>query len=181
MSEVVRYSNTKLTCYCQIKLDSGERILISIATAPKPCVKVIKLIWHGMLPTQTIWEYNPTMAGGYDAYVRNMMQMFQASEPKHPLDIIRDRLLLCKSISEAQKYLLDAESRIRKDETIDTEESEEEACMEGMRRELEKCLKKHIPIFQEWLTFNGNSKLERTDTIVAYLDYLENRCEEKRT
>ena len=64
MSEVVRYSNTKLTCYCQIKLDSGERILISIATAPKPCVKVIKLIWHGMLPIQTIWEYNPTLAGG---------------------------------------------------------------------------------------------------------------------
>ncbi|MBA7551537.1 hypothetical protein ES705_44080 [subsurface metagenome] len=167
MSEVVRYSNTKLTCYCQIKLDSGERILISIATAPKPCVKVIKLIWHGMLPIQTIWEYNPTMAGGYDAYVRNMMQMFLSTEPKHPLDILRDQLLPCKSISEVQQYLLDAESGIRKNETV------AEAYVEGMRRELEKCLKKQSPTFQEWLTFNGNSKLERTDAIVAYLDYLE--------
>jgi hypothetical protein len=167
MSEIVRYSNTKLTCYCQIKLDSGERILISIATAPKPCVKVIKLVCHGMLPIQTIWEYNPTMAGGYDAYVRNMMQMFISIEPKHPLDILRDQLLPCKSIPEVQKYLLDAESGMSKNKTI------EEAYAEGKRRELEKRLKIKIPTFQEWLTSDENSKLERKDAIDAYLDCLE--------
>ncbi|MFC1781121.1 hypothetical protein ACFLZ8_02520 [Planctomycetota bacterium] len=58
---------------------------------------------------------------------------------------------------------------------MDTEESKTEACMEGMRLELEKCLKKRIPTFQEWLTFHGNSELKRTDAIVGYLDYLKNK------
>ena len=102
MSKVVAYANNKYLCYCQIKLDSGERVLISIASAPTPCVEVKKLSFFGLWPIQTIWEYNPTMAGGYDAYVRNMMTMFQdplAMEPKHPLDVLRDRLLPCRSIS----------------------------------------------------------------------------------
>jgi len=172
MSEVVRYSNTKLTCYCQIKLDSGERILISIATAPAPCVKIKKLVFNGMLPIQTIWEYNPTMAGGYDAYIKNMMQMFLSTEQKHPLDILRDQLLPRKSISEVQKYLLDAESGIHKNETV------EQAYIEGIRRELEIRLKKHIPTFQEWFTIKENSKLDSEDAIVDYLDYLK-KCDEE--
>jgi hypothetical protein len=112
------------------------------------------------------------MAGGYDAYIKNMMQMFLSTEQKHPLDILRDQLLPCKSISEVQKYLLDAESAIRKNETV------EEAYMEGIRRELEIRLKKHIPTFQEWLTSYGNSKLEGEDVIVDYLDYLK-KCDEE--
>jgi hypothetical protein len=57
---------------------------------------------------------------------------------------------------------------------MDTQESEEEVCMEGMRLALEKCTNKHILTFQEWLTSYGNNKLEKKDAIVAYLDYLEN-------
>jgi hypothetical protein len=55
------------------------------------------------------------MAGGYEAYVRKMMQMFQnpsALEPKHPLDVLRDRLLLCKSISEVCDSLFEAEGNL---------------------------------------------------------------------
>ena len=39
----------------------------------------------GLWPIQTIWEYNPTMAGGYDAYVKNLMKMFRPAgdEPAH--------------------------------------------------------------------------------------------------
>ena len=112
MSKVVTYANNKYLCYCQIKLDSGERVLVSIASATTPCVKIKKLVFLGMLPIHTIWEYNPTMAGGYDAYVRKIMQMFQdplAQEPKHPLDILRDRLLSCRSISEVRDSLFEAE------------------------------------------------------------------------
>ena len=115
MSKVVAYANNKYLCYCQIKLDSSERVLISIASAPTPCVRVKKLSFFGLWPIQTIWEYNPTMAGGYDAYVRNMMSMYQdplTMEPKHPLNVLRDRLLPCRSISEARDSLFEAERNL---------------------------------------------------------------------
>lgn len=115
MGKVVTYANNKYQCFCQIKLDNGERVLISIASAPTPSVKLMKLGFFGIWPVQTIWEYNPTMAGGYDAYVRKMMKMFQdplAVEPKHPLDILRDRILPCRSISEVRNSMLEAEHNI---------------------------------------------------------------------
>ena len=89
-----------------------QQSLISIAAAPTPSVKVFKMGFFGMFPVQTIWEYNPTMAGGYDAYLRKMMLMFQdpfAEELKHPLDILRDRVLPCKSISEVRDSFFNAE------------------------------------------------------------------------
>jgi len=115
MGKVVTYKNNKYQCFCQIKLDNGEKVLISIASAPTPSIKLMKLGFLGMWPIQTIWEYNPTMAGGYDAYVQKMMKMFQdplAVELKHPLDILRDRILPCKSISEVRDSMLEAEHNI---------------------------------------------------------------------
>ena len=115
MGKVVTYANNKYHCFCQIKLDNGERVLISIATAPTPSVKIKRLVFSGLLPIQTIWEYNPTMAGGYEHYVRKMIIMFQdplAVEPKHPLDILRDRLLPCRSISEVRDSLCEAEHNL---------------------------------------------------------------------
>lgn len=115
MGKVVTYANNKYQCFCQIRLDSGERVLISIASAPTPSVKLMKLVFFGLWPIQTIWEYNPTMAGGYEAYVQKMMKMFQdplAVEPKHPLDILRDRLLSCRSVSEVRDSLFEAERNI---------------------------------------------------------------------
>lgn len=114
MGTVMTYANNKYQCFCQVKLESGERILISIASAPTPSVKIMKLILFGLIPFQTIWEYSPTMAGGYEAYVRKMIMMFQdplASEPKHPLDILRDRLLPCRSILDVRTSLFEAERR----------------------------------------------------------------------
>ncbi len=115
MSKVITYANSKYLCYCQIKLDNGERVLISIANIPKPSVQLKKLFFFGMLPLKKIWEYNPTIAGGYDAYLRNMIQMFQdpsAPEPNHPLDVLRDRLLPCKSISEVLDSIFEAERNL---------------------------------------------------------------------
>jgi hypothetical protein len=115
MAKVVTYANNKYQCFCQIKLDNGERVLISIVTAPTPSVKIMKLVFFGLWPIQAIWEYNPTMAGGYEAYVRKMMIMFQdplVMEPKHPLDILRDRVLPCRSISEVRDSLFEAEQNL---------------------------------------------------------------------
>lgn len=112
MGKVTHYANNKFMCCCSIKLASGERVFISIASAPTPSIRIQKMALFGILPVQTIWEYNPTMAGGYDAYIRKMMMMFQdplANEPKHPLDILRDRLLPCRSISEVRDSLFRAE------------------------------------------------------------------------
>jgi hypothetical protein len=112
MSEVVTYKNTGRQCYCQIKLDNGERILITIASMPTPSIKICKLGLLGLLPVQTVWEYNPTMAGGYEAYIRKLIEMFadpSDEEPKHPLDTLRDRLLPCQSISEVRNSLFEAE------------------------------------------------------------------------
>ena len=111
---VTHYANNKFMCCCSIKLASGERVFISIANLPTPGVKIQRMVLFGILPVQTIWEYNPVMAGGYDAYIRKMMAMFQdplSSEPKHPLDILRDCILPCRSISEVRDLLFSAESR----------------------------------------------------------------------
>ena len=114
MSSVVTYKNNNRMCFCQIRLTNGERVLISIATVPRPAITISKLRF-GVIPTQTIWEYNPTMAGGYESYVRNLIIMFASDrcQEKHPLDAIRDIILHCDSIDEAQRTLLTIENYLR--------------------------------------------------------------------
>lgn len=110
LSKIIAYKNDKYRCFCQIKLNSGERILISIAGTPTPSIKVSKLALWGFIPIQTIWEYNPKMASGYEAYARNIFYMFGNPESqKHPLDAIIDALMLCDSIEEVRLTLLKTE------------------------------------------------------------------------
>lgn len=112
MSKVITYKNDKFRCFCQIKFDNGERILISIASSQNPSVKISKLGLGGLIPIRTIWEFTPTMAGGYDTYVRKLIAMFidlEKNTNKHPLDAIRDKLLPSHSIDEAIRILLSAE------------------------------------------------------------------------
>ncbi len=114
MSKVITYRNDKYGCFCQIKLDSGERILISIASTPSPSIKIKKLAF-GIFPIKTIWEFNPTMAGGYRAYIEKSIKIFtdpkleNSDEIKQPLDVIRDKLLPCHSVNEVLHALIDAE------------------------------------------------------------------------
>jgi hypothetical protein len=115
MSKIVAYANDSLRAYCQIKLDNGERTMISIASAPSPSIKIFKMALAGIIPVQTVWEYNPTMAGGYEAYVRKLMMMFLS--PKNPqenvLDALRDFLLPCSSIDDVRHKLIAREATIR--------------------------------------------------------------------
>lgn len=129
MSKVITYKNDKFRCFCQLQLDSKERILISIAGTPAPSIKISKLGLGGLIPTKTIWEFTPTMAGGYDAYVGKMINMFidkKNENIKHPLDAIRDHLLPCRSIEEVLNVLLKAERKaiIEFAENIDKERNE---------------------------------------------------------
>jgi len=111
MSKVVTYANDERQCFCQIKFDSGERVLISVAGMPTPSIKIIQLAYFGMIPTKTIWEYNLQRAGTPESYVVNMIKMFPQKKygPLAPLDIIRDTLLACKSTEEAHTLLVERE------------------------------------------------------------------------
>jgi|GEM_PF-1515210 len=115
MGNVIAYKNNNSQCFCQIKLDNRERILISIAGTPTPSIKVFKLLW-GMIPIKSIWKLSSTMAGGYDTYIKKVIAMFitakDKNDMKHPLDAIRDKLLPCQSVEEVLQVLIDAEKRV---------------------------------------------------------------------
>jgi hypothetical protein len=70
------------------------------------------------MPGPTIWEYNATMAGGYETYVDNLMIMFAGEmlvdpdKPQHPLDAKCAVLSRCTSIDEVRHELLDRERLI---------------------------------------------------------------------
>ena len=105
MSKVVTYANNSRQCFCQIQFDSGERVLISIAGSPIPSVKLIRLAFGGLIPRETIWEFNATMVDGTDAYVHAMLRLFPTTQPVHPLDVIRDALLKCSSIKDVRRTM----------------------------------------------------------------------------
>lgn len=97
--------------FYQIKFRSGERALLLTAGMPAPSVELVQLVLGGVIPWQTIWEYNPMRAGGYGDYVHNLKTMFspatEASDDS--LHFIRDALLRCQSIEEARMLLLERE------------------------------------------------------------------------
>jgi hypothetical protein len=103
MGKVATYANNSRQCFCQIRFESGEGVLISISGPPNAGVKIMKLLF-GIIPTQTVWECTAAGAGGFDNYVHTLHIMFP--EPKHPLDSIRDCLVASRSISEARDSLL---------------------------------------------------------------------------
>ncbi len=106
LAQVVTYANNSSQCFCQLKFESGERVLISISGPPNAGVKVMRLLL-GIIPTETILECSAATVGGFDGYIHRLQLMFP--ELKHPLDSFRDRLLPCKSIAEAKDLLLAAE------------------------------------------------------------------------
>jgi hypothetical protein len=50
MSSVVRERDDGSQCWCQIRFDSGERVLISIAGKPSLSVTVFRLAFVGLIP-----------------------------------------------------------------------------------------------------------------------------------
>ena len=56
---------------------------------------------------RSLADINAAMAGSVGAYAQNLMKMFppNAGESAHPLDVIKDALLQCRSIAECQSLL----------------------------------------------------------------------------
>jgi hypothetical protein len=111
MTKVTAYRNTDRHCFCQIRFQSGERVLVSVATVPELGVKVMKLFFR-VFP-KTIWEFSAP--GEKDAY-NKVIEMFTdqgATGASHPLDAIIQALHRCRSCGEAIRALLQAEERFR--------------------------------------------------------------------
>ena len=110
MSKLIAYKNTDRLCFCQIKFDSREKVLISIASVPQQSIKVIKLL-AGIIPYKTIWEFSAGPSGGQD----RLLSMFtdqNETKVQHPLDAIIIKLLQCRSCYEAARTLQQAEARL---------------------------------------------------------------------
>jgi len=100
-----------------LKFASGEQALVLIAGMPAPSVEVVRLTLRGLLPWQTVWEYNPTRAGGYSDYIHKLKAMFSLAteQSDDSLPSIRDVLLPCRSIEEARRLLFDRERSANND------------------------------------------------------------------
>lgn len=109
MSKVIAYKNDARHCFSQIRFDSRERILISVANNPVHSIKVIKLL-AGIIPYKTVWEYS--LPEGETAGHGKLISLFtdqSAKKVDHPLDAITTKLLTCRSCSEAVWVLQQAE------------------------------------------------------------------------
>lgn len=99
--------------FCQIKFASGEQALVLVAGMPAPSVELVRLSLGGLVPWQTIWEYNPMRAGGYSDYIHKLKCIFSPTIGRFDDSVhyIRDALLTCQSIDEARTLLLERERR----------------------------------------------------------------------
>jgi hypothetical protein len=93
MGDVITYKNDKRHCFCQVRLDSGERILISMGSG---MLKIYKLFLR-WIPIKTIWE-----TGDPKTIVSVLLCEGQI---KHPLDAAKDKALTAKSISDLRRML----------------------------------------------------------------------------
>lgn len=94
----VTYRNDLTRCFCQVRLDSGERILVSGAQGT---VKIVRVALGGLLPIGTIATLDPA----------RLVQLFKpvlldSSYPfKHPLDMVAMMAAAMSSISDLKAFL----------------------------------------------------------------------------
>ena len=95
MGKIITYKNEGAKgVFSQIRLDNGERVLISIAADE---IKILKLRLFGYIPSSTIWEF-PDLFEFFDLLQRN-------GYSKHPLDILVNKVKNFSSIRQLQEKL----------------------------------------------------------------------------
>jgi hypothetical protein len=89
MSHVIRERNSNTQCFSTIQLDSGERVMVSIAAGE---VVILKMKWTGLWPAQRLWS---------SADSNELADVFFDSErpAEHPLESVRNAVLQCDSIA----------------------------------------------------------------------------------
>jgi hypothetical protein len=120
MASIVTYKNDGSRCFCQLRFESGERVLISIAGHPHPSIKILRVALGGLLPRETIWELDSVRLGGSESMARRVIASFLSDSDTlaHPLDAIRDSLLPCRSIQEALAVLKEKEGHASTEFTL---------------------------------------------------------------
>lgn len=97
MGEVVTYQyKPPYKMYCQLRLDSGERILISIGDTG---IKISRLGFGGRIRTGTLWKCDRDE-------VRDAFELFADPEKPmtSPLDAIKDKLIDFQSIADIKAF-----------------------------------------------------------------------------
>ena len=107
---VVRHFIERRRFY-QLKFASGEQALVLVAGMPAPSVEFVRLALGGLVPWETVWEYNPIRAGGYSDYIHKLNAMFSRATVSFDDSVhdIRAALLSCQSIEDARRLLLQRE------------------------------------------------------------------------
>lgn len=92
MAEVISY---KPGAYCQLKLASRERVLISCAQTG---IKIMKLGLGGLIPTKTIADWPVSR-------IEEAISIFadEGNPLQHPLEAIKNKLITCSSIREIEQ------------------------------------------------------------------------------
>lgn len=95
MNKVITYKNEGAKgVYSQIKLDSRERVLISIAANE---IKIFKLKFLGTIPSQTVWKFSDLFQ------FADLLQKNGYSD--HPLDVLVKKVKGFDDIEQLQKEL----------------------------------------------------------------------------
>lgn len=107
MGEIITYSNEEeVGIFCQIRLDSRERIFISIGREKDSqdslvSVKISEMDSTGLIPIRTIWESCDST---------DWIYFFELDDKEGPfkkplLDYIVERLVNCRTIEEIEEKL----------------------------------------------------------------------------
>lgn len=110
MSKIIGYKNNDRVSICQIKFNSGEKVLVSVAALPVPGIKIMRLLF-GIFPLTTIWEFHVPAGneGGFDTLIALLADRKDPAV-NHPLDAAIRKLLTCGSCAEALEMLRLAEA-----------------------------------------------------------------------
>ena len=92
VAEIITY---KPGAYCQLKLASRERVLISCAQTG---IKIMKLGLGGLIPTKTIADWPISQ-------LASAIHIFadENNASVHPLEAIKSKLMTCSSIDEIER------------------------------------------------------------------------------
>lgn len=106
MSEIITYQNDLSAQFCQIKLDDGKKILISVGNQKA----VVYLLIFGFLPLKKMFEVEAFNLLTNSFYVKTLQKMIETSKniPKfgfNQLEVMTTVLKPCRSIEEINKIL----------------------------------------------------------------------------
>jgi hypothetical protein len=102
MGKQITYRNDLRAQFCQIELEDGKRILISVAEG---YVKIFTLKFFGAIPGKTIYA-GKVMDLFYSDYYNKVIEQLNQETSEAPkygfnqLDVFRKVLLPCKSLEE---------------------------------------------------------------------------------